>query len=56
MEDEDVNWVRTNLQTGKNHSVERGDTLRGGCTVILQLAARKLYGIRTDFRRIRRIL
>ena len=22
-EDEDVNWVRTNLRTGKNHSAER---------------------------------
>ena len=60
MEDEDVNWVRTNLRTGKNHSAERGDTLRGSCTVIPQLAARKLYGIRTKsaqiFRGIRRIL
>ena len=43
--DEDINWVRTNLRTGKNHSAERGDTLRGSCTVIPWLAAWKLYGI-----------
>ena len=49
--DEDVNWVRTNLRTGKNHSAEKGDTLRGSCTVIPRLAARKLYGIRADFPR-----
>ena len=29
----DVNWVRTNLWKGKNHSAERGDTLRGSCTI-----------------------
>ena len=46
--DKDINWVRTNLRTGKNHSAERGDTLRGICTVIPRLAARKLYGIRTE--------
>ena len=58
--DEDVNWVRTNLRTGKNHSTERGDMLRGSCTVVPQLAAWKLYGIRTEtvqiFCGIRRIL
>ena len=32
--DEDINWVRTNLRTAKNHSAERGDTPRGSCTVI----------------------
>ena len=50
--DEDVNWVRTNLRTGKNHSAERGDTLRRSCTVIPQLAAQKLYGICTEALRI----
>ena len=58
--DEDVNWVRINLQTGKNHSAERGDMLHGSCTVIPQLATRKLHGIRMKsmqtFRGIRRIL
>ena len=43
--DEDINWVRTNLRTGKNHSVEREDTLHGSYTVIPRLAARKLYEI-----------
>ena len=47
--DEDINWVRTNLQTGKNHSAERGDTLHGSYTVIPRLAAWKLYGIRAEF-------
>ena len=46
--DEDINWVRTNLRTGKNHSAERKDTLRGSYTVIPRLAARKLYGIRAE--------
>ena len=27
--DKDVNWVRTNVQTAKNHSTEEGDTLHG---------------------------
>ena len=45
--DEDVNWVRTNLRTEKNHSAE-GETLCGSCTIIPRLAARKLYGICTE--------
>ena len=47
--DKDVNWLKTNLLTAKNHSVERGDMLHGSCTVIPQLAAQKLYGIHIDF-------
>ena len=39
--DEDVNWVRTNLRTRKNHSAE-------SCTVIPQLATGKLYRVHTD--------
>ena len=49
MKNEDVKWVRTNLWTEKYHSVEMGDTPRGSSTAILQLAARKLYRIRTEF-------
>ena len=54
--DEDINWLMTNLQTGKNHSVERGDTVHGSCTVIPRLAARKLYRIRADSVQIHQIL
>ena len=46
--DEDINWVRTNLRTAKNHSAESGDMLCGSCTVILWLAAWKLNGIRME--------
>ena len=45
----DINWVRTNPQTAKYHSVEMGDTLRRSSTAILRIAAPKLYGIRADF-------
>ena len=43
--DEDINWVRTNLRTAKNHSAQRGDMPCRSCTVILWLAAQKLCGI-----------
>ena len=50
--DEDVNWVRTNLRTGKNHSAERGDAPRKlycnsavSCMEVLQ----NPHGIRADF-------
>ena len=56
----DFNWVRKNPQTAKNHSTEREDTPHRSSTVILWLAAWKIYGIRTEsmqnFHRIRRIL
>ena len=52
--DEDVNWVRTNMRTGKNHSVERGDALRKlYCNSVVSCteALWNLHGIRADFPR-----
>ena len=54
MENEDVNWVRTNLRTGRNHSTERRDTPRKlyyisavSCTEALRIP----LGIHADFPR-----
>ena len=60
---EDVNWVMTNLRTGKNHSAERGDAPRKlyyNSAVSCMEALRNPHGIRTEalrnLRRIRRIV
>ena len=50
MKNEDVNWVRTNPWTAKYPSAEMGDMPRNS-TAVPWLAARKLYGIRTEFPR-----